>query len=314
MNQWRTSPWWSKVIVVFLVVGFAGCELIPQEEEESGGGGSGTVTTIDPSDSEALTDAITVPAGSEIVEGSLPAVSGSALVSESSGTTLTLDESTITMSNGGQYSIGMSVSGSDPVTGVALQIDGSTRYYMIDQTANANGTLSVPVGLPSNVAGGSFQVNMVVYNAALAVSNGVNLPVTVEQVGAGAIQVQLTWEENSTDLDLYVSEPDGSVIFYGNPSGTGSGGELDVDDRDGGGPENIFYPSVPADGTYQVEVDFYSGPSGYSYAYPTDFTITISTSSGTQQVFTDSFRDVIEDAVRKEVATFTVSGGNVSIQ
>lgn len=85
-------------------------------------------------------------------------------------------------------------------------------------------------------------------------------------IGTGAVHITLTWD-NATDVDLHVTDPSGEEIFFGHP-GSASGGRLDVDDIDGYGPENIFWPEggAPA-GQYVVEVVYYSsygrGSSNY---------------------------------------------------
>lgn len=77
-------------------------------------------------------------------------------------------------------------------------------------------------------------------------------------LGTGDVQVTLTWD-NSADLDLYVLEPSGATISYGNRT-SASGGQLDVDDTDGFGPENVFWPTGQAPvGTYQVQVNLFRG-------------------------------------------------------
>lgn len=76
--------------------------------------------------------------------------------------------------------------------------------------------------------------------------------------GDGDVKFTLTWD-NDTDLDLYVTEPSGDTIWYGNRFST-TGGELDRDDLDGFGPENIFWPTDFArPGEYKVEVRMFSG-------------------------------------------------------
>lgn len=82
--------------------------------------------------------------------------------------------------------------------------------------------------------------------------------------GFGDVQVTLTWD-TETDQDLWVTDPDGERIFYGN-STSDSGGELDRDDVDGYGPENVFWESgtAPA-GEYKVEVDYFSGSPVTNY-------------------------------------------------
>lgn len=82
--------------------------------------------------------------------------------------------------------------------------------------------------------------------------------------GGGDIQITLTWD-TAADLDLWVIDPNGEQIGYKNKVAR-SNGQLDVDDQDGHGPENIFWPPGQApSGQYEVRVHHYS-PRGLSTA------------------------------------------------
>jgi len=78
---------------------------------------------------------------------------------------------------------------------------------------------------------------------------------------SGEITATLLWN-NRNDLDLVIACPDGTLLYYGNP--TACGGQLDVD-RNAGETltrepvENIFWPSgkAPA-GVYKVAVKYYA--------------------------------------------------------
>jgi Uncharacterized protein conserved in bacteria (DUF2135) len=76
---------------------------------------------------------------------------------------------------------------------------------------------------------------------------------------ASDIRVTLTWDGGPyTDVDLHFIDPNGERCYYGN-SITALGAELDVDDVDGYGPENIIMePGEAIPGTYYVEVNYYS--------------------------------------------------------
>jgi hypothetical protein len=85
-------------------------------------------------------------------------------------------------------------------------------------------------------------------------------------LGTGDVQVTLTWDTNS-DIDLYVRDPNGDVVYFGNTQ-VPSGGRLDRDDigacdnRGGAGmgPENVFWPDGMAPtGEYAFSVDYFSG-------------------------------------------------------
>jgi hypothetical protein len=67
----------------------------------------------------------------------------------------------------------------------------------------------------------------------------------------------LFWDTDDTDVDLWVTDPDGERCYYANPA-TVSGLELDVDDVTGFGPENITGESDLPSGEYLVQVHYYS--------------------------------------------------------
>jgi uncharacterized protein YfaP (DUF2135 family) len=75
------------------------------------------------------------------------------------------------------------------------------------------------------------------------------------------ILVTLTWTINDADLDLYVTQPDGETAWYANKV-TSIGGQLDVDNTQGFGPENYLLSSEAGNtvlpGTYAVAVHYYS--------------------------------------------------------
>ena len=56
----------------------------------------------------------------------------------------------------------------------------------------------------------------------------------------GDPQFTLIWETKSVDIDLHVMEPKGDHLYFGHRNGK-QGGELDVDNTWGYGPENIYW-------------------------------------------------------------------------
>jgi hypothetical protein len=81
-------------------------------------------------------------------------------------------------------------------------------------------------------------------------------------IGTGDVAISLRWY-SVADLDLYVTEPNGETIFYGNPT-SNTGGQLDQDANAAcSNPtttpiENIFWaPTLAPTGTYTVSVDIY---------------------------------------------------------
>lgn len=110
--------------------------------------------------------------------------------------------------------------------------------------------------------------------------------------GFGDVQITLTWN-TTADLDLWVTDPFDERIWYQNRNSS-SGGQLDRDDLDGYGPENIFWPEGEApEGQYKVEVDHFSGAS------PTDYNVRIEAFGSVQ-----SYAGTIQSGQTVLIATF----------
>jgi hypothetical protein len=76
-------------------------------------------------------------------------------------------------------------------------------------------------------------------------------------VKVGDPQFTLIWDTKGVDIDLHVIEPRGDRIYFGHRNGK-QGGELDVDNTWGHGPENIYW-LLPARGKKKV---LGPGPTG----------------------------------------------------
>jgi hypothetical protein len=120
-------------------------------------------------------------------------------------------------------------------------------------------------------------------------SGRINRATNITQVGAGTLQVSLSWNSPS-DVDLHLVEPNGEEIYYGHKT-SASGGVLDLDSNagcniDGVNNENITWtdPSVPPDGEYIVRVDYWSACEEQSASY----TVTVN-NCGQRQTFNGSF-------------------------
>ena len=73
------------------------------------------------------------------------------------------------------------------------------------------------------------------------------------------IRVTLTWDTEGTDLDLHVIDPNQEEVYYYHSTSL-IGGELDVDDTNGYGPENFTLEEGEAiDGEYTIRVKHFSG-------------------------------------------------------
>lgn len=90
------------------------------------------------------------------------------------------------------------------------------------------------------------------------------------KVKVGDPQFTLLWDSKA-DIDIHVVEPGGKEIFWNDPKGR-QGGELDVDNQDGFGPENIYWLRQGEDGSrelgpgppgeYKWWVHYYGGNNG----------------------------------------------------
>merc|ERR1712107_886601 len=82
----------------------------------------------------------------------------------------------------------------------------------------------------------------------------------------GSLSISLTWENTdakNNDMDLYVTPPHGSTIYYSNKQSCG--GVLDVDQRQGSRApvENVCFTRAPT-GLYKVEVENFAGNTNQS--------------------------------------------------
>jgi hypothetical protein len=114
--------------------------------------------------------------------------------------------------------------------------------------------------------------------------------VSKTDTGTGDVQLTLSWASDA-DIDLAVTEPDGTTIYYSSPGPTSTGGQLDVDSNVGcendGGVENIFWPTGDApSGSYTVTVTgFRLSRDDGSSCGSGDYTLTI-TVAGEERVET----------------------------
>ncbi len=130
-----------------------------------------------------------------------------------------------------------------------------------------------------------------------SIDGQVQLARGVLRTGAGEVKVTLTWN-NTADLDLWVTDPCGEAIGWSHRTSQ-SGGQLDVDDTSGFGPENIFWLNGTAPpGSYQVEVDHFSGPG------PSTFDIFIQHPGDP----ITQLRGSINTDERRTITNFTVTG------
>ena len=181
-----------------------------------------------------------------------------------------------------------------------MQIEGANVYFNIPftGTSNASGNITLPVGLPTNVLEGNFRINFCVYDRSGRVSQQVSNGISVLRLGTGALQISLSWD-TATDQDLHVTDPSGKLIYWSSKYSS-TGGQLDRDDLDGYGPENIFWTENAPDGTYKVQVHDYDYTST-----PNNYVVTVNTPTGGKTYLGQTVR-----GSKNDVVTLTKQGDN----
>ena len=162
-----------------------------------------------------------------------------------------------TTSNGSTIMIGYEYSSGDAAPQKLLvQVNGADGFFDIpvDRLAT-KGTLNVPIGFPTNLDKGEFDVIAVLITKKGKLSKRDTTTVEVERLGTGKLQVSLSWD-TQTDQDLYVKTPGKETISYLD-YWSDCGGRLDRDDTDGFGPENVFWKNTAPDGIYTISVHDY---------------------------------------------------------
>jgi tetratricopeptide (TPR) repeat protein len=94
------------------------------------------------------------------------------------------------------------------------------------------------------------------------------------------IRVVLNWNRPSTDIDLWVTDPDNERCYYGNRS-TAMGGRISHDFTRGLGPEQFLLKKA-AKGRYKVQVNYY-GDTQVKLAGETSIMVEVYTNYGTLQ-------------------------------
>jgi uncharacterized protein YfaP (DUF2135 family) len=116
------------------------------------------------------------------------------------------------------------------------------------------------------------------------------------------VRVTMTWDTPGTDIDLWVTDPDGELCKYDH-SETKLGGKLDLDVTTGFGPE-VFTLARAKAGTYAVQTHYYGGGP------PTRVRIEVVLDEGTPH---EERREAETVLFRKDekprVISFVVSGG-----
>ncbi len=255
------------------------CERVRQIVDSAEGpeGDPVEVSEIDPSDADMLSGALIIADATRINEP-LPQPSDSDTAPKIEGN---IPE--IISSNGSTFLLPFQYSATNSLAGYYIQIRGADSYYDLPYTglspdivqvdaeaaaapsvAVGAGSTFIAVGLPQNVGVGFFETVYGVYDDQGQTSNFIDTVIEVVSVGTGILQISLSWNIVD-DIDLWVTDPFGFKIYYGDKKSVASGGELDRDDTNSFGPENIFWKQGSPDGDYKVEVNYYAGSGAADY-------------------------------------------------
>jgi hypothetical protein len=122
------------------------------------------------------------------------------------------------------------------------------------------------------------------------------------ELGTGDMQVTLQWE-SSADLDLHVTEPDGTELYWQSPGPSASGGQLDVDSNiacePDGSVENVYWSGAPPSGDFAIEVNGYDVGAGARDEVECgggDYTLTIKVAGRPNEVHEGSVADEESDS------------------
>lgn len=203
------------------------------------------------------------------------------------------------------------------ITKLYVGLEGFSGYYEISITQSS---IFVNPIVAQSVTQDELTFNLSVGDNNGNVSELYTFTVTRVDVGTGRLQVSLTFDK-TTDLDLYLVEPDGETIYYGNSSSS-NGGILDLDSNpacwsDGVNNENITYDDQAEieTGTYTVRVNNYADCVGQqvNYSVVVRYNGQIIATSGNSNPYNGSFAAGTavgggEDA-GQVIFTFNISNG-----
>ena len=159
------------------------------------------------------------------------------------------------------------------ISEIYVGINGVHYYYSVAHQSSSLRSLalnsySFVILFDQNLAE-SFDIQISARLTDGSLTNVCIIPIQYIRVGTGSLQVNLSFD-NAKDVDLYVVQPDGEVIFYGYhgnyyvEAGEPKGWGLDIDsnpgcDIDGINSENVFFSNeYIQSGKYEVWINMWS--------------------------------------------------------
>ena len=107
-----------------------------------------------------------------------------------------------------------------------------------------------------------------------------SIPKTVIRNLPADIRIVMDWNMNNTDIDLWVTDPNGEKCYYSH-NRTALGGRISDDMTQGFGPEQFLLKKA-IKGTYKIEINYY-GDRQATIAGPTTVMAELYTHYGTPQ-------------------------------
>ena len=160
--------------------------------DSSGGGISPDL--VDPENADVLSSVIILPDNTQTFQGNPPSPTNSA-----TAPTISSGVSRLTSSNGSTVQIPFSYNTLANISGCYLYINGARDYFYLPYTAQSStsGTLSIPIGIPTNVTAGQFCTIICIIDSRGEISNIIETCVDVLELGSGVLQISLAWDNTA---------------------------------------------------------------------------------------------------------------------
>jgi outer membrane protein OmpA-like peptidoglycan-associated protein len=143
-----------------------------------------------------------------------------------------------------------------PAAALDVILEGLARTYPVGRFAGVDRVLRDDAGL---LAAALVRSEPARRDQVLERLKGAEVKLASER----SLRFVVTWENDTTDVDLYVRDGKGNTAWYGSPR-LGSGGALYADVTTGYGPECFAILGTPAAYPYRLEVQYFSrGAMGY---------------------------------------------------
>ena len=167
----------------------------------------------------------------------------------------------------------VSINTEQEISEIYVGVNGVNYYYSVTSQSSslrssALNNYSFVILFNQNL-GESFELQISARLSNGSLTNVCIIPIQYIRAGTGSLQVNLSFD-NAKDVDLYVVQPDGEIVFYGNvgnyyvEAGVSKGWGLDIDanalcyDLNGINSENVFFSNeYIQSGKYEVWINMW---------------------------------------------------------